>query len=873
MTARRLLAAILLLIALVPSLGAVEQKRLRFILPAVGGGSSPLESGAHPRIFFTSSDVTTLRTKLAGDYFTEYQAYVTELATHLSTSLPGDWLSLGDDAVSMCFVYAVGTVSGIDYGMGNTSATYGTRAVAIIESWRTRASGDFRGTSPIAAITFDWCYPLLNSTQKSALVNDATGGMKNLPYQTDGAAWNYYSVGLLNISILGGLACANEGIDDSACATMYGRYSTMGRDALDAYSSFASTSGGFKNLNTYSTVEMTGIIPLVMMVDAWRTANGLTKSATWGASYANVIHYYAQWHAYRIRPWAKSNGSRPGGRDYFMYSDSVNQDNPAFEYYAFGGDTGLVQVLKALTGYGGVDNNMAGLAMWLLENRIGGDYAAAVYATSHSAQVFSDFLWGTKATELSPTDLSLPLSKYFDGMGQIVMRTGWTSANDTTVTYTGLKWHTGASGTTETATGFFTIDRNGPLIINSGSGGHHYYAGESFSRNIPVFVDPSDPQVGSGANGTDTGKRSAIQWDMGGQRRTSGIDASGATLASLTNGSKYDFGGISRYRLYDGANADVDYAFSDMTNAYNGSSFSDSVNTLKVSNVTRHFVYFRKQSSSASDTVVIYDRQTTLDSKYLKRNFFHLAAQPTITYTGSHSAVRTGLDTYGDATLATITNTTDGSDGKCYISPLLPTSVTIRVVGGPNGSGTWSVTAGTTTDAHEFEDPFGLQWYDEFGSNTAEQAGYSLANLRQYYGPYRIEVQPTTNATSDILLTTFECGDSTLAQSTTATWSGTNFKAARVGNRVAAFADTETTRTSGTLVFATAGTYKVLWADLSGSARTFTGGANITSITNAVDGTGSSGSSFTVDSDSKTVYLTIVVSTNGTGAANTVTIS
>jgi hypothetical protein len=192
----------------------------------------------------------------------------------------------------------------------------------------------------------------------------------------------------------------------------------------------------------------------------------------------------------------------------------------------------------------------------------------------------------------------------------------------------------------------------------------------------------------------------------------------------------------------------------------------------------------------------------------------------------SRNGSTSGKWTYTGATQVTATNTMNGSNGKVFLTPLLPANRKIVKVGGPNSSG-----VSYTSDSHEAEDSFGVQ-------GPIQDPQGALTNT-QYAGQYRIEIIPNTPSLYDTFLNVVEATDANIASATpTVMVSGANMVGARVGDRIAVFNNQEGILGSGDFIIDSAGTYKILISDLNPSTNySIAIGSNSQSVTTTTAGT------------------------------------
>jgi hypothetical protein len=579
--------------------------------------------------------------------------------------------------------------------------------------------------------------------------------------------------------ILAGLAFWGDGIDDAAANSMVDKYATLiegSNGVLGAGSFYSGSDGGWSMGMSYSFNSATGVAtPRVM--EGWRTANNLSRDQVFGSSSANVIRYYPKWFAYNVLPQTQSCASCPGGFRFPMYRTHAMDSAKTAD--SLGWD--LVATLASMRLYKSIDPGMAGLAQWLMEQR-----TFTLGSTGYAAQafgVFSNFITGEKGISAkSPTDLSLPLTKLFGNAGWAVMRTGWSNAADTVVTFMASPFSRAAGSYSNFNQGSFTITKNGPLAINSGSGIHHEYAQETWATNTIIFPDPNES--------------AKPIWDKGGQRL--GFPQLYGTN-QLTSGSAFDIGGIKRFNSGSG----YDYAYADLTRAYNGPNSSDGYNTAKVAGFTRQLVYFHPDSAGQSDYIVVFDRATTADTRFEKRWLLHPSAA-SVSINGAGTTVRAGKVEYTGADQITAVNTANGSHGKMSVKTLLPAQRKIVLIGGAG---------------HEFEDPYGTN--DTTDSRVVDA---------QYSGTYRVEVVPAVRSNYDMFLNVIEASDSNSGSAAPAALlSGTTVVGARVSDKIAVFSSTESQIGNGTLTIDQAGTYEVLISDLMPRTSYTIGTATLTS--------------------------------------------
>jgi len=776
---------------------------------------SPLARHEHPRIWMTLDILPLLRAKLASaEYRDDYQAFVAQLdgrpsrrknkkssqnaqrktynaerstqdvkrADAVETSAAGADAQAVARVVAYAFVYRVGEVPGISYA--RPIVAYGTEAKSLLLA---AVNTNTRRRWPMwPSVAYDWLFDLLTPPERQSVVALIQSLHSEAPRMKD--PWDDRSTALVQERILAGLAFWGDGIADAFAQELVDLYRTefTAGGALTAANLIAGDDGGSSEGFGYSAKGggRSTLMNLIKVQEAWRTANGLKRADAFGGSHATALRYYPQWIAYLIRPHATPNSKRSGGYEFMAYKTHVME-----AMTPIAAKPTLQHILSSFGVYKDLDPAMAALAGWLLRERVG---TVDARRTDPHDVMLSGFLFGEKdITPRSPSELRLPLSKHFEGLGWVAMRTGWDRLEDTMVTFIASPWW--RSFYTNRNQNSFTIDRRGPLALNSGHATHHDYANSTWAHNTIIF-----PGAASRGDQVD---------DQGGQRRSYKPRVTSA--AQLTVGSIYDLGGVKRFQPADSAkNFDVDYVFGDATRAYNGPANKDEKNEATVKLFTRQMVYFRPETPRGADRIVVFDRTETVSPRVEKRWLLHPAGHPQVD--GRERQEREGRWTYDGGDLVTATNTAAGSFGRLFSRTLLPRNPRIVKIGGPG---------------HEFEDPAG---------RNMPARGFDPADEReaQYVGTYRIEVIPSVASASDLFLHVLEAVDADVPAPTPATLlEGEQVVGARVGNRVAVFSRTEAVLRSAEVILDSDGPARVLFCDLQpGATYDVHGGSSATVI-------------------------------------------
>ena len=771
---------------------------------------SPLALREHPRLLVSAASLPALKAKLGsgGVWASDFRTWVAWADSQYASHGSVDGRHLPEYVATYALIWLTHPVAGVSYG--KSRAEYGTAARNMLMRVPTAHTEVNIAHFPVA-LAYDWIYPLLTSTDKLTLA----AFFRTIDLQSlvkVGADPFNSQVALARVmKTIGALAIARDGVDDAWADATLNRYeeffsSTTGVTRSD--SDLGGDDGTFSQGNTYA-LDYT-YMHVVVSEEAWRTANAFSAAAFYSAPERAVLRRLPQYFADSVLPWGAPSSSSPGGRRYVLAKTQRSAANLGAADNYFGAlMTAYTGVLKA------ADPQMSGLAQWLRDNRVGEARGGDVQMWT--AWAVYKFVLGDKAPPVDPVAAGLKLSRAGRD-GRFVFRTGWTNPADSYVTFRANRWARNGDGMSPNAPGGFTIDRNGPQVIFQGGNDGHDWGSSSGAgpANTLIFIDP-----------TQTAPTGSYD-DFGGHRMLPGV-AQGSV--DFVPGGPLDARDALRFLAASGAARDVDYVSADVTRSYNSSRYTDGRNPARVSDVVRQLVYFRPATPGVdADRVIVFDRTTTTNTRFEKRWLFHTSGEPSVN--GSVTVGRpiragsgAGKWTYTGATRVTATNTVNGSNGRTFLTPLLPSSRTIVKVGGPNGSGTpWR------PDSHEYEDALGLT----HEANTPRDA-----DTAQYVGSYRVEVIPSTPALTDVFLNVVEVTDSSAsAPSATVLLSGTGLVAARVGNRIAAFNRVSADVTTGDFTVDAAGSYGVHIADLTpGREYEVTVGGGVTTVAASSAGT------------------------------------
>nr|BAL56682.1 hypothetical conserved protein [uncultured Gammaproteobacteria bacterium] len=221
---------------------------------------------------------------------------------------------------------------------------------------------------------------------------------------------------------------------------------------------------------------------------------------------------------------------------------------------------------------------------------------------------------------------TLPLEKWFDGIGMVIARSDWSRE----ATYVTFKAGDNFWSHSHLDQGSFTLYKGAELIVDSGVYGPHYgsdhhlnYAYQTIAHNTLTVTDPKDT---AWMPGKDEQEPRPIAND-GGQRRVGSGWGKRAPIDLAEwqeNFETYHTGKILRYFAGD----DLIVAVADLTPAYTNrrcgkGNFYD--RTCRVQRYVRTFVYDRKE-----DTVLIHDDASSTDPSFIKRVLLHTQERPRV---------------------------------------------------------------------------------------------------------------------------------------------------------------------------------------------------------------------------------------------------
>ncbi len=277
--------------------------------------------------------------------------------------------------------------------------------------------------------------------------------------------------------------------------------------------------------------------------------------------------------------------------------------------------------------------------------------------------------WGPIVTPAlyNPTVISsLPLARYFDGIGLLVSRTNW-SPNATYVTF---KAGDNYWSHVHLDQGSFTIYKGGALAIDSGLYGpkygsdHHMnYTYQTIAHNTITVTDPKDI-VPAPRN-----KEPRLIANDGGQRRIGsgwGVEAAPLDLKEWQQKKEiYHTGLMKKVVMEEGIVVGV----SDLTPAYTNRLSGKGTFSHRTRRVERFWRTFGHDQMD--DVIVIFDQVRSTNRSFRKRWLFHTIEEPKLTPSGFLVSI-SPTDQVGH----------DGGQLEGHM--LLPKNPKIEIIGGTN---------------------------------------------------------------------------------------------------------------------------------------------------------------------------------------------
>ena len=367
-------------------------------------------------------------------------------------------------------------------------------------------------------------------------------------------------------------------------------------------------------------------------------------------------------------------------------------------------------------------------------NPIFAQYSRYISLLHKNEAYYRDYRWGQllfsdpDIFSLPQTDKSLfnfsslPKVDVFgkDAFNQFYIRSGWGN-KDTFISY--RAGHTFTHHGHADA-GHFSIFKGTPLAINSSVYGKYTgenrlnYSIRSIAKNSLLILRPGEkvtPNKFFTENVADGGQRIVLPTG-------STIDNTADWVSNLNKGNHYEAGKLISFESKEN---DFTYIKSDLTGAYNNTSFDSGGRGGKVEKVERSLVYLNK-----SDQLIVYDKVISTDAAYTKKWLLHSVNKPE----SKNLEVLRGSLSNGILSTKSDYALIKNNESYLHVQRLLPRGAELRLVGGPD-----------------------YQYYVELDGDDSDLDGRNMsqdASDKPWFdvGMWRMEIQPSVPREQDEFL-------------------------------------------------------------------------------------------------------------------------
>lgn len=560
----------------------------------------PIEG--HPRVLFTKDDIPEIKAKLtAVENAKAYSAYKELLAYEGDGRLKAVSAGHNKDDTLLMAIEALAFSYIIE---GNEE--HGRRALELCKNMLSSfyaAPGQLYHVSTtntyVAAVVYDWCYPLLTDNDKLYLryyVEKIVSSISTHPYP-----YNPSNNGLWNAA----------GIISSAWTVTHPFKDDLAF-AIASYDEFP---------DWYNYIASLLINEYAPATDYWLPGEMMPS----GSSYGYVRWYVFSW-AQRLMKVA--TGYEPFKESYEKIMLSwIYEQTPEGQYFRSGDDT--IAELESTDTI--VNSKSYTSSMLMAADTVEDPYLKSVF--KYFAQQRNPDYAGSTAYYYATTPVhillfndpsieakdytNLPLTKYFgDPFGKMIARTGWGSGVDTETVMAYM--YIGQERPTNHAHfdfGSYQLYYKGILLPTLShyrrADTPHYYHHEraTVSDNALLIKDPNEEIAISQAQLANPGNQRYV------------TDMQQNLTTYLKNIDKYTFGQVTGYEFGpDTFEPEYSYISGDITDAY-----SD-----KVDDVRRYMMFMPTDNEEAPAVMMVFDRINSVDASFEKRMLLQAYEEPTV---------------------------------------------------------------------------------------------------------------------------------------------------------------------------------------------------------------------------------------------------
>jgi hypothetical protein len=728
---------------------------------------SPAALGQHPRLFFTGTELSGMRTRISTYYRTEFQSFLDLLANTGSLSsgqqaIENEWgcmnfafLAALDPALMRSLGFTVNASMDTKAECATRAMNYARPLLSRIATAAGQSHSDLTTGYPTTLYftvmtVYDWCYADLPSADRAAIVNAFVSaydvkykGQNTLTMEISGLEMLCNNQSSADIhDILGITAFYGDPYPSSSTQQeLYTAFDNiwMQRVLVELNYLYGSGTNWHEGSGGYFGE---GFLNLGLPIGMVSSALGESFPAT-----TPFFYRYPEFAEANVKPLGTSSRCGSSGTqrcpDYMERWGTISGGIESISCKAAMLVSGMLRKSS---------HPAAALAKHVWETTAGGcTTSLTTYGGIWSNAVLWYFIYGDKEVNaLSPSALGTATAQRL-GLGEYVLRSDY-GPDASQVVFWGKPVN--MYGHDSDDYGHFTLHKYGNLIVTAANSksGDAVLSSAKFNllmNSVGIHKGSSDPTLSF--DGVDTND------PFFGARGFTKIRKAGRVRAEVLNAPVYDYVG------YD-----------------NADSWSSATATIS----QRELVYLKGPVNS--EYVVVMDRvrtpDPTADDKVWK---IWVPAQPAFV-NGSPSAPRAGKWTSTSTDLMSLTNQRTGlqtsrftsadTHGKFFLKTLLPANPRINVLGGPG---------------KEFQSG------DDDGS-TPWGAPSMTAGMWEYLGWGRIEVRPSASSTYDAFLNVIQFGDAGTLSTMAPTMKVASENGAMVG------AEMRDSRTSRVVLFSAA---------------------------------------------------------------------